>query len=114
MKAVVLRPFRDKHTGAAYAPGEVLTIDRERFSSIRETLGDSYIAEIVDPEAAPMQDEPDSGRAPQPEPDSGDIPQPEPDSGDIPQPEPDSGGEVPADVDPAPPEPPPKKGRKKE
>ena len=33
---------------------------------------------------------------------------------DIPQPEPDSGGEVPADVDPAPPEPPPKKGRKKE
>lgn len=84
MKAVVLRPFRDKHTGAAYAPGEVLTIDRERFSSIRETLGDSYIAEIVDPEAAPMQDEPDSG------------------------------GEVPADVDPAPPEPPPKKGRKKE
>ena len=94
MKAVGLRPFRDKHTGAAYAPGEVLTIDRERFSSIRETLGDSYIAEIVDPEAAPMQDEPDSGRAPQPEPDSG--------------------GEVPADVDPAPPEPPPKKGRKKE
>ena len=104
MKAVVLRPFRDEHTGAAYAPGEVLTIGRERFSAIRETLGDSYIAEIIDPEAAPMQEEPDSGGASQQEPDAGDIPQPEPDSG----------GEVPADVDPAPPEPPPKKGRKKE
>ena len=50
----------------------------------------------------------------QEEPDSGGASQQEPDAGDIPQPEPDSGGEVPADVDPAPPEPPPKKGRKKE
>lgn len=84
MKAVALKTFRDKHTGAVFAPGEVLSLDRERFSEIREKLGDSYIAEIADPEAVPVQEEPDSS------------------------------GEVPADVDPAPPDPPLKKGKKKE
>ena len=72
MKAVALKTFRDKHTGAVFAPGEVLSLDRERFSDIREKLGDSYIAEIAEPKAVPVQEEPDSD------------------------------SEVPADVDPAP------------
>lgn len=63
MKAAVLKTFRDKHTGAVYAPGEVLTLGRERFGEIRETLGNSYIAEIVDPESDPEPEKPDSGGA---------------------------------------------------
>lgn len=82
MKAAVLKIFRDKHTGAVYAPGVVLDIERERFADIREALGDSYIAEIVDPEAVPMQEEPDSGGAPQSEPDSEDAPQQEDSEGE--------------------------------
>lgn len=61
MKAVVLKMFRDKFTGAVYAPGEVLTLERTRFSEIQGTLGNSYIAEIVDPDAVP--EEPENGSA---------------------------------------------------
>lgn len=63
MKAAVLKAFRDKFTGAVYAPGEVLTLERARFSEIQDTLGNSYIAEIVDPEVppAPAPEEPDNG-----------------------------------------------------
>jgi len=70
MKAAVLKMFRDKFTGAVYAPGEVLTLDRARFSEIREKLGGSYIAEIVDPEITPEPETPDNGGASE-EPDSG-------------------------------------------
>lgn len=61
MKAAVLKMFRDKFTGAVYAPGEVLTLDRARFSEIREKLDGSYIAEIVDPDITPEPETPDNG-----------------------------------------------------
>lgn len=108
MKAVVLKTFRDKYTGAAYAPGEVLDIERERFSDIREKLGNSFIAEIVDPNATPAPEEPDSSSAPEQEDDS--TPEQEDDGGTS-EPE---GGEAPATEAPAPPEPPKTKGKKKE
>ncbi len=89
MKAVALKTFRDKLTEAVYVPGEVLTLERTRFSEIREKLGNSYIAEIVDSEAAPEPKEPDSSSAPEPEePDSGSAPEPEePGNGSTPEPE---------------------------
>lgn len=75
MKAAVLKSFRDKHTGAVYAPGEVLTLERERFAEIREKLGNAYIAEIVDPDTEPEEPEGDLPTAEEPgepeEPDNG-------------------------------------------
>lgn len=35
MKAVVKKPFRDRHTDVMRYPGEVLEITRERFDEIR-------------------------------------------------------------------------------
>lgn len=51
MKAAVLKTFRDKVTGVVHTPGEVLTLEPTRFSEIKGKLGDSYIAEIADPDA---------------------------------------------------------------
>ncbi len=78
MKAVALKTFRDKLTGTVYVPGEVLTLERARFSEIREKLGNSYIAEIVNPEAAPEAEDPNSGGAMEPEePGNSSTPEPE-------------------------------------
>lgn len=68
MKAVALKSFRDKNTGAVYAPGEVMTLERSRFVEIQEKLGNSYIVEIVDPDAEP--EEPENGIAEPEEPES--------------------------------------------
>ena len=49
MKAVVLRKFRDKHTGEIHKVGDVLTITKKRFKEILEVA--ELVAEVKEDEA---------------------------------------------------------------
>ena len=37
MKAIVLKRFKDKHTGEVYKEGAVITLTKKRFNEILET-----------------------------------------------------------------------------
>lgn len=49
MKAKVLKPFKDKHNGKVYKPGEILTISKKRFTEILEV--DVLVEEVTEEKA---------------------------------------------------------------
>ncbi len=63
MKATVLRRFRDKHTKAIYEAGDVIEVNKKRFTEMNATRF-GVLVEEMKKEGGPPADEDDAGSPP--------------------------------------------------